>query len=289
MASRYYPTVLLRAGRETWDTVKSVIDFSDIPKTMLKCGLVVISWAFLYITGQVFVDIPGVLGQAISLIVGVLIPTFILLLIVFIAKLFSVPPPKIDKEKGDALKLIETERDKLIEQQKPKLEIIFGTLSSFKQSSPIVRDGKEVGGTQRLFRVGVCNRSSTMSIKKVTVELEQIVPDIMRDLPRPLHPMHGYDVVSLNPQKEWYWEIIYIYDNATISPYQGQFAIAHSVTGLSHFIPINNYRLTVVASGEDVSPARGDFMVVADKNGKYDFFQIEERKYEKESSTTQNL
>ena len=115
--------------------------------------------------------------------------------------------------------------------------------------------------------IEVVNESATATIEHVSVRLTRIQPPSaqMSWLPVPLHIKHDNHTpyqteLALNPKDHRHIDLITGFVG-------GFFNIDHAVPGVTKGIPQDKYRLTIVASGQDVPPSSQIFEVWPDEMG----------------------
>ena len=156
------------------------------------------------------------------------------------------------------------------EKQKPKFELLWG------KEHPYLHYGEflNVGQIERLWRIGVYNRSPVNTIYDVEVKLTHMEPKVNVVIPAPLHRMGD------NPLKsdERYETTMYIhpmdtkYMDVIGQLNTNELFIYYADKALPQKLPIRNsseqYHLTIKVVGRDIAPRARNFKTYLDNNGK---------------------
>ena len=274
MARQYYWLVLYRALTET-------LQWFDLHDRKGWAKLVVpplIAFVAKWSVSGFRLVRDEILGSA---VIAVLVSLGWFLVVLFVTLIFV--PTKIDKEKQDAITQLQNDKNKLLERQEPKLEIIFRQGPPFEQSSSIFdQNGQVVSGQQMIYRVGIRNASTTTAIDDITVVLESIEPNVISFLPVPLHQMHDNPALGqshrthfdLNPGDTKYIDVASTFSGADDPQLVNQFMLWYAVPAPSTLIPVSAYKLSISANGRNSLAVSKGFLLGVDTSSRY-FFRPE--------------
>lgn len=200
--------------------------------------------------------------QGIGLNVGTLLAWLGLTVVFRFVASFIYLPAKMHRD-------LSIKNKALRESLEPFLEIVYGTDSVYQEKMGITsRAGSLLDGYQIYFRVGVTNQSAGKSAVSVRVQLEGLEPNPIQHIPLPLNPMHGRDV-NLNPKETWYWDVVSIFYDTTSVLHKDNFAIRHSVQGISDLLTAQDYRLKIIARADNAPEDIKYFTIEKDSNDRY--------------------
>jgi len=139
----------------------------------------------------------------------------------------------------------------------PRLKLVFGDFPSCIQRRRINDH------TLTLFRVGLINQGGR-TIENVQVSLERLEPQSIPFGPIKLWFMHQRqpgEEFSLHPGTEPSLFVDVIEDVFVNDPPKRVFNLRYAVSGVPNAIEPGNYRLILLAEGQDVQPCRKAFLV----------------------------
>lgn len=142
-------------------------------------------------------------------------------------------------------------------QLSPRLNLVFGDFPS------CIQHIKNNDHTSTLFRVGLINQGGR-TIENVRVSLEQLEPQGIPFGPIKLLFMHQRQLdkeFRLHPGTEPGLFVDVIRDGFINDPRERILVLRYAVSGVSNIIKLGNYRLTLLAEGQDVEPCRKSFLV----------------------------
>ncbi len=139
----------------------------------------------------------------------------------------------------------------------PKIDMVFGDFPACRHNF------LTKGGQSTLYRVGLVNYGGK-TIENIRVSLEQIEPQGITFGPIRLQFMHQRqpdEVLQLHPGKEPSLFVDVIQDVRISEPPGRVFTLPYTISGVPNILQAGNYRLTLLAEGQDVQSVRKHFLV----------------------------